>query len=202
MTHYEYSYVIEEVLDTGVLSALISGIPSGMFGIAAYVLTALALYTLAQRRGLNRPWLAWIPVVNCWILGSLSDQYRYVVKGEIKSKRKVLLVLRIISAVLVTVFFAVLFAMIFKLVMEVTTFSMDEEELKRYASELDELLLVADALADAPEDEYSDPFSQARTLTEWRQDAVKETSADRAILLRACGEDGYFNVPRAVEEQA
>lgn len=100
MTHYEYSYVIEEVLDTGILSALISGIPSGMFGIATYVLTALALYTLAQRRGLNRPWLAWIPVVNCWILGSLSDQYRYVVKGEIKSKRKVLLVLQILMTIL------------------------------------------------------------------------------------------------------
>lgn len=80
--------------------------------------------------------------------------------------------------------------------------SMDEEELKRYASELDELLVVADALADAPEDEYSDSFSQARTLTEWREDAVKDAAADRELLLRACGEDGYFNVPRAVEEQA
>lgn len=100
MTHYEYSYIIEEVLDTGVISALISGIPSGMFGIATYVLTALALYTLAQRRGLNRPWLAWIPVVNCWVLGSLSDQYRYVVKGEIKSKRKVLLILQLLMTIL------------------------------------------------------------------------------------------------------
>jgi len=79
---------------------LFSGIPSSLLSVAAYVLTALALYTLAQRRGLNRPWLAWIPVVNCWVLGSLSDQYRYVVKGEIKSKRKVLLVLNILSTVI------------------------------------------------------------------------------------------------------
>lgn len=100
MMPYEFSYIAEDLLDTGILSALISGIPSGMMGIATYVLTSLALYTLAQRRGLNRPWLAWIPVVNCWILGSLSDQYRYVVKGEIRSKRKLLLILKILAAVL------------------------------------------------------------------------------------------------------
>ena len=100
MTSYEYSYVFEEALGTGILSALVSGIPSALFGIATYVLTAFALYTVAQRRGLNRPWLAWIPVVNCWVLGSLSDQYRYVVKNEIRSKRKVLLILNILAAVL------------------------------------------------------------------------------------------------------
>ena len=71
-------------------------------GIAAYVLTALALYTIAKRRGLNHPWLAWIPVANAWILGSLSDQYRYVVRGENKSKRKVLLTLSILTSVLST----------------------------------------------------------------------------------------------------
>ncbi len=97
---YEYSYVFEEALDSGIFSLLFSGIPSTLLSITAYVLTALALYTVAQRRGLNRPWLAWIPVVNCWILGSLSDQYRYVVKGEIRSKRKVLLVLNVINSVL------------------------------------------------------------------------------------------------------
>ena len=100
MMPYEFSYIAEDLLDTGILSALISGIPSGMMGIATYVLTSLALYTLAQRRGLNRPWLAWIPVVNCWILGSLSDQYRYVVKGEIRSKRKLLLILKTLAAAL------------------------------------------------------------------------------------------------------
>lgn len=97
---YEFSYMMEDILGSGVLSALFSGIPSSLLGIAGYVLTAIALYTMAQRRGLNRPWLAWIPVVNCWILGSLSDQYRYVVKGEIKSRRKVLLVLNILLKVL------------------------------------------------------------------------------------------------------
>ena len=97
---YEFSHVLEDLMGTGILSALVSGVPSSLLGLASYILTALALYTVAQRRGLNRPWLAWIPVVNCWIIGSLSDQYRYVVKGEIKSRRKVLLVLNILMAVL------------------------------------------------------------------------------------------------------
>lgn len=95
---YEYSYAAEEFL--GVLSGVLSGIPSTLISIATYVLTALALYTIAKRRGISKPWLAWIPVADAWILGSLSDQYRYVVKGENKSKRKALLVLSILSCVL------------------------------------------------------------------------------------------------------
>ena len=71
-----------------------------LLSLATYVLTALALYTIARRRGLKSPWLAWIPVADCWLLGSLSDQYRYVVKGEHKSKRKILLFFRILTAVM------------------------------------------------------------------------------------------------------
>ena len=108
MSSYEYAYVMES-LSTGMLSALVSSIPSVLFSIAAYVMTSLALYTIAQRRGLNRPWLAWIPVVNCWIVGSLSDQYRYVVKDEIKSKRKVLLILQLLSTAVMAVAVAMIF---------------------------------------------------------------------------------------------
>ncbi len=100
MTGFEYIY--DEAMMTGLLSGLNAAIriPSTLLSIASYVLTALALYTLAKRRGLNKPWLAWIPVADCWLLGSLSDQYRYVVKGENKGKRKALLTLSIISFVL------------------------------------------------------------------------------------------------------
>lgn len=98
----DYSYAWNDVLGTGLLSGILGGIPTTLMGIAAYVLTALALYTIAKRRGLNHPWLAWIPVASAWILGSLSDQYRYVVRGENKSKRKVLLTLNILTAVLST----------------------------------------------------------------------------------------------------
>lgn len=77
-------------------------------GVIVYVLQALALYTIAQRRGIKKPWLAWIPVVSVWILGSISDQYRYVVKREVKNKRKVLLGLNIATAALLLVFVALI----------------------------------------------------------------------------------------------
>ena len=96
---YTYPY-ISDAMANGLLSGIFSGVPTTLIGIATYVLSALGLYTIAKRRGLNHPWLAWIPVASAWIVGSLSDQYRYVVNGENKSKRKVLLTLNIITTVL------------------------------------------------------------------------------------------------------
>ena len=96
---YTYPYISDAMAD-GLLSGIFSGVPTTLIGIATYVLSALGLYTIAKRRGLNHPWLAWIPVASAWIVGSLSDQYRYVVNGENKSKRKVLLTLNIITTVL------------------------------------------------------------------------------------------------------
>ncbi len=111
---------LEGELIFGVLFAMLTGIPTTLLSLASYVLTALALYTLAERRGLSKPWLAWIPVVNCWLLGSLSDQYRYVVKGQNKSKRKLLLVLSI-SMLFLAVGTAVVFVVGIGMVMNMTT---------------------------------------------------------------------------------
>ena len=75
------------------------------FGIATYVLRALGLYTIAKRRGINHPWMGWVPVLDLWVLGCISDQYQYVVKGKDKNKRKWLLGLNIAIAVVYIVFF-------------------------------------------------------------------------------------------------
>ena len=69
-------------------------------GIALYVLRALGLYTVAQRRGIRKAWLAWVPVLHLWVLGSLSDQYRYVVRYQFRSRRKWLLGLSVAGLVL------------------------------------------------------------------------------------------------------
>ena len=79
------------------IPALMGNVMSVGIGILAYVFTALSLYTIAQRRGIKNPWMAWVPVLNVWILGCISDQYRYVVKGEVRSRRKVLLILNIVK---------------------------------------------------------------------------------------------------------
>lgn len=61
------------------------------FSIVSYILQSLSFYTIAKRRGLNNPWLSWLPLGNLWIMGSISDQYQYMVKGRITGRRKTLL---------------------------------------------------------------------------------------------------------------
>ena len=80
--------------------------------IAVYVFTALSLYTIARRRGISAPWLAWVPVANLWVLGSISDQYRYLTQGQMKHKRVTLLIWECVSwamiaGVVVSAFLAV-----------------------------------------------------------------------------------------------
>ena len=66
-----------------------------VFAIVSYVLRSVGLYTIAKRRGIHHPWLAWLPIGDAWIMGSISDQYQYVAKGKIRNRRKVLLGLNI-----------------------------------------------------------------------------------------------------------
>ena len=105
-------YLYSSELFAGILSGFFAMVPSGMIAIAAYVLSSMALHTIASRRGLGNPWLAWIPVANSYLVGSISDQYRYIVRRERKSKRVVLLTLSIIRAVLSVVVLGQLIAVI------------------------------------------------------------------------------------------
>lgn len=106
---------------------LITGTIGFLVSVATYVLTALGLYTIAKRRGIEKPWLVWIPVVNVWTLGCISDQYRYVVKGENKSKRKVLLGLEIAMAVCMIVFMVLIVISVVDIVGMTMGSSMDEQ---------------------------------------------------------------------------
>ena len=109
MMSFEYTYATQEL--AGILAGVISALPTSLLGIASYVLTGLALYTIAKNRGLHNAWLGWIPVVNVWLLGSISDQYRYVVKGERKARRKWLLVLNILKSTLAAILSGIALAM-------------------------------------------------------------------------------------------
>ena len=95
-TMYAAESGMSEVLGS-LIPALVGNVMSAGLGLLAYVFTALSLYTIAQRRGIKHAWMAWVPVLNAWILGCISDQYRYVVKGEVRSRRKVLLILNILK---------------------------------------------------------------------------------------------------------
>ncbi len=75
-----------------------------IFSIVSYVLHSLGLYTIANRRQIKHPWLAWLPVAQLWTLGSISDQYKYVTKGKVCNKRKTLIGLSIAVGVMYIVF--------------------------------------------------------------------------------------------------
>ena len=60
---------------------------------ALHVLYGCGLYTVAKRRFIKNAWVAWIPFACVWTLGCLSDQYRYVTRGQERSRRYVLLCL-------------------------------------------------------------------------------------------------------------
>lgn len=121
---------------------LITSSISFLLSVGTYVLTALGLYTIAQRRGINKPWLAWIPVVNVWTLGCISDQYRYVVKGEKKSKRKVLIGLNIAQAVCVLVFFVLTIVMVVDMVGMATTNPSEQEVITAVLGSMGGMLLM------------------------------------------------------------
>lgn len=114
---YSYSYYAdsEAGMVAYILFYAVYMLFAGGFSVMLYVFRSLGIYTIAKRRTLNNPWFAWIPVVNLYLLGSLSDQYQYVVKGKNKNKRKWLLGLNIVLAVLYVVMFGLLIAMIVKL---------------------------------------------------------------------------------------
>ena len=82
------------ILYLGVLFSIVA------FSVLSYVLGGIGLQTIARQRGIRNGWMAWLPIVNGWILGSVSDQYQYLVKGRIKNRRKQLLFLQIGIAVL------------------------------------------------------------------------------------------------------
>lgn len=65
-------------------------------GLLTYLAISYACYTIAKRRGIKHPGIAWVPVASAWILGSISDQYQYVTQRKVKNKRKSLLTLNII----------------------------------------------------------------------------------------------------------
>lgn len=59
-------------LDKSVLSFLFSGVLTA----SAFLLEAYCLFVIAKRRGLSKSWLAWIPVLQLWVLGDISDRYQ------------------------------------------------------------------------------------------------------------------------------
>ena len=91
--------MLEELAAAYTTGDIIYTVTMNILAIVGYVLRSISLYTIAKRRGIANPWLAWVPVAWVWVLGSISDQFRYVTKAQVKNKRTTLLVMQIISVV-------------------------------------------------------------------------------------------------------
>ena len=105
----------EELMGISLFSVVASEIPSMLISLAIYIFTGWALYTIAKRRGIHNPWLAWVPFGNSWLIGCISDQYRSVSRGEVKNRRKVLLITEILSAVIGAVVVVLCFGTLFEM---------------------------------------------------------------------------------------
>lgn len=91
---------------------LIMMIVSSVYSILSYVLSCLGTYSVANRRGINHAWLAWLPVGTSWIMGSISDQYQQVAKNKNKKKRVALLVMELVMYATVFIFMGSVVAML------------------------------------------------------------------------------------------
>lgn len=121
-------YVVEGMETGFAVFYVIYMLAASLFGIAAYVLRAIGMYSIAKRRGINHPWMSWVPVLDLWVLGCISDQYRYVVKGQTKNKRKWLLGLNIAMWIVYIVFFVFFGIMMFDVITGIIS-GMDESML-------------------------------------------------------------------------
>ena len=112
----EFLAAFEEVLGEGFTVGMYLRLPYTLLGLAAYVFSALGLFTIARRRGIHHAWLSWIPIGNIWVLGALSDQFCFLTRGEIRVKRKTLLIFNIISWVLSLVILLVCGVMLIRVI--------------------------------------------------------------------------------------
>lgn len=94
---------LQSLLGLRSVLSLLSGIPHLAYNLAIYVLTALPIFVIARRRKLAMPWLAWIPVLRGWTLGSIADQYREQAHGQVRFRRRVLLWISLAAAAIGTV---------------------------------------------------------------------------------------------------
>ncbi len=86
----------------------------GLIGIGVlinYILQAIALYSLAKNRNIKGAWLAWIPVLNAYTLGAISD-YHDKSRGLNRAWRKTLLITRLLGPGMFLVTYLVLIVVI------------------------------------------------------------------------------------------
>ena len=99
----EYLATMESAEAGALVFVLVTYFFALLFSLAVYVCMSLSMYTIAKRRQIRHPWLAWIPVGNLWMMGAISDDYHRVARRTVKNKRKWLLTLYLVAIALMIV---------------------------------------------------------------------------------------------------
>ena len=58
---------------------------SAVIGIAIYLLESISVYKMAKSAEIKNPWIAFVPVANDWVFGTLAEKYKK--KNGTKSAR-------------------------------------------------------------------------------------------------------------------
>lgn len=84
-----------------------------LFSIADYVLSSLGLYGIAKKRDISLAGLAWLPIGNLWVLGSIIDSYEEYKKDHFKKWHILLPVLSAVVIVAYVLIYVLYFVMYF-----------------------------------------------------------------------------------------
>lgn len=92
---YDMPYDAIGAVSAGIITAAVI---SFLFVFIFYIFNAIGLYTISKRRGYKNAWLAYIPVVNSYVLGAITDNINTCYNKK-SSFRIWLLVLSIVNFV-------------------------------------------------------------------------------------------------------
>ena len=104
------------------------------FSVAFYVLQAIGLQTLADRRGIRFAWLAWVPFGALWVLGAIADDFKLKTANKRWVTRVVLPLLMAALLVMSFLLMGLCYTKILEPLFEIVTY---EEILNIYASAMD-----------------------------------------------------------------
>ena len=89
-----------EVVARFAVIALIAAVIGLVISVITYVFQAVGFYSVAKRRGISGAWLAWFPVAQYWVAGSIADNYQSNINRKNTNFRLILLLLAISGSVI------------------------------------------------------------------------------------------------------
>lgn len=70
------SEFLGSAVGAGIITALVFALIILIaLAVVMYIFESLAIYRIAKNRGIENPWLAWIPIGSAWIVGKIGDYY-------------------------------------------------------------------------------------------------------------------------------